>query len=62
MTIIKNISLVGELITETCESFRQLHSITRHHQVEKMLEDYLQARQNKITTTKKIYMLKTTSE
>lgn len=39
-------TLVGELITETCKSFRQLHSIIRHHKVEKMLEDYLRARQN----------------
>lgn len=44
--------LVGELITETCELFRQLHSITRHHRVEKMLEDYLQARQNNYNNTK----------
>jgi hypothetical protein len=65
MTTTKNISLVGELITETCESFRQLHSITRHHQVEKMLEDYLRARQNNYNNHNKkktFYMLKTTSE
>jgi hypothetical protein len=63
----KNV-LVGEVIVEHVNHFDNYIQLLRHHQVEKMLEDYLQARQaeknNNLNnnTTKSTTKCKTTSE